>query len=887
MRKLIKPLLALLSTMALASCGGGGGSSDNSAFNPQGIRVTIEATTTATTPNSLVGFTVRAVNPNGAPVPDQTLVNVVLTPPGLGFLSVVRPAAIQLNEQVQVVTLGGTAGLRFHAKAIGTAIITASVVDPANGSNRVVTATSTITVAAGPPSDPRIRLIPTATSIPVNVRGVVPFVGSPYSSTVSIEHRDLLGAFVDTGDDQFGVNIAPISVAAFSTLDDPETEDINEIQVLLGNGPVDGAGGGATVLVHSFNAPGSATLTVTARDPVTNEVVSAQQTFNVVTGAPQVPASVVIGTDGLPIYIQGVNGNTSNALEIFVFDGVGAPVPNPPAGTNNIRLELVGGSSAGERLTGTNAAGNPVSGATITLRSFNGIGNAAFQSGTRAGRYTLRATSDRADNNIDNGIADPITSTRLIDVSDGRVFDIELTGPTQNALTINPVTPGVAPTPGSTVTIPPSPDGSYSLTISAIATDRAGNPVPPGTTIRFGLVDAPQQDGFGPFLIGGTDGNPLESGTVFTAPAGAFTTAGGGVGPNDTLLVFGEDSVGNRDLESSRIVQSVQGPGALTVTRRFNANDDTGTTVDNGPVLPYVIGRAVDGNITAQATTNDIGLARVTMNYPVSKLGKPVLIWAQADGDIPAGATVPELVSDVEGAVFAGVAPALLTAEPSRITGNRTVPIRVCLFDFLRAPIRGATIGFRFENLGGGSGTVDGVSGSGTVAQRTGADGCTIATAVTTGITVSGGRLVFSAGTSANEAPVLIDVGGTPVLSASPTALPVPTAFCQVITLRYTDAGGAPIANAAITGNCTASGAGASLGLIGLIAPTDASGLTSAVACGCNFVIPGATATAPTTFNSGTCTFRAPAGPTAETRFQGAISGTPGVSPAPPPGAGC
>jgi hypothetical protein len=158
---------------------------------------------------------------------------------------------------------------------------------------------------------------------------------------------------------------------------------------------------------------------------------------------------------------------------------------------------------------------------------------------------------------------------------------------------------------------------------------------------------------------------------------------------------------------------------------------------------------------------------------------------------------------------------------------------------------------------------------------------------VTTGITVSGGRLVFSAGTSANEAPVLIDVGGTPVLSASPTALPVPTAFCQVITLRYTDAGGAPIANAAITGNCTASGAGASLGLIGLIAPTDASGLTSAVACGCNFVIPGATATAPTTFNSGTCTFRAPAGPTAETRFQGAISGTPGVSPAPPPGAGC
>src|SRR5690606_7732592 len=124
--------------------------------------------------------------------------------------------------------------------------------------------------------------------------------------------------------------------------------------------------------------------------------------------------------------------------------------------------------------------------------------------------------------------------------------------------------------------------------VAIVATDRLGNPVLPGTTITFGLIDEPQQFGVGDFFLSGLDGNPQEGGTNFTAPGGAFLTAGGGAGPGDALVLFGEDLIGNRDHESARRIVSVNSQTSLTVKRRFNHNDTTGSVVNSGPVLPYV-----------------------------------------------------------------------------------------------------------------------------------------------------------------------------------------------------------------------------------------------------------------------------------------------------------
>src|SRR5690606_23296366 len=153
------------------------------------------------------------------------------------------------------------------------------------------------------------------------------------------------------------------------------------------------------------------------------------------------------------------------------------------AGFNNVRIEVTGdGIAAGERLSAVNAQGQNVQGTAIDVRTHNGVATASFISGTRSGTTTIRATADRADNNVDNGVTDPVVGTSTIVIGDGRLFGIELTVPGNNFQFDNQVIEDPE-------LLNENPDGTYSVTVSAIATDRVGNPVVPGTVISFGLID--------------------------------------------------------------------------------------------------------------------------------------------------------------------------------------------------------------------------------------------------------------------------------------------------------------------------------------------------------------------------------------------------------------
>jgi hypothetical protein len=480
----------------------------------------------------------------------------------------------------------------------------------------------------------------------------------------------------------------------------------------------------------------------------------------------------------------------------------------------------------------------------------------------------IRATSDGADNNVDNGITTPVVATSGVVVSDGKLFSLTLTSPDSNAIRVNAVDGSVVPNG----TLPVEPDGTYSLTVSALATDRQGNPVLPGTPIRFGAVDFPTfgfpEDGPGTFYLSGIDGNPQEGGTLFTAPTGHFTTAGGGAGPGDTLLVFGDLVPGNRDLEGASIVQSVNTATSLNVTVPFNRNDDTGASVNNGNVLPYVIGRATTGNIDPSAFTNDIGVASVKLNYPVSRLGKAVYLYAQGDGD---SSVAIKKVTDIAEYVYPGVAPAKLTVSPDSIPGNATAHVRICLIDALNSPLQGIFITFGFHDLGVGSGKVDGISTSGTVDKATGADGCTIATVTTVGIATGGTGtpgVTFSALGQAED--VAITAAGSLILTASPSAF---SGSGGLITLTLLDSSGAPVPGVQIKGTCVATG-GATI----TIRPpgpgiTNASGVTTTIVDAISLNNYGSS-------GSGSCTFTTATGaPTAIVTFTGkdlcAFAGSP------------
>ena len=872
-----KKLLALgLASVLLAACGGGGGDGGGALAPPAagsmrydvvgGVN-SLPSNRSQIPPESnspyWVQLNVRVLRANGSPVADGTNVNIRTSNVrslALGVLD--DPATTDVNEFAQYFgtvfapTTAGQATFFLHTQLDpGSVTITASSPDPEVPS-RTLELTIPFTVTQGPAPFDRIQIEPQRTTLPANVFGVTPFFGSPFVVETTVTRRSISGALLNSGTVQVSLN--PITNTAYSTLDDPATTG-DDFLALRGQGPQNFVAGKLTLFIHSFNSggqatqPGPFTLTVTAIDPDTGASLSKQQEFQIVAQAPQLPATIEIIRQSANLYIQGSGGNNTLLMQALVKDGAAALIPDPIAGAtfNNVQWDIVDqGVSGGELFRGVNAAGQAVQGRSIRVRTQQGIAGATLVSGNRQGTFTIRATSDAADNNVDNGITSPVFREVTVIMSDGKLFSLKITSPNLNALRTNRVSGGVAPIGGSTA-IPTDPNGTYSLTVSVLATDRQGNPVLPGTPIDFGLIDAPVAGfpgaGAGSFLLSGGDGDPQEGGPLFTAPTGAFTTAGGGAGPGDTLLVFGEQSNPNRDLESARRIERINNARSLNVTQNFNLNDDTGASVNNGPVLPYIIGRATIANIGTNVATNDIGVATTTMNYPVNQLGRLAAIWARGAGSVVQGAQ--ELVTDAELVVFPGAAPGRLVASPSQIPANRTTTVTVCVADALGAPIQGVPIGFNIVNPSTTS-TVDGQSVSGVLSALTGPSGCTSATVVTAGIA------------NLAQAPSItfFGVGGSAIVTVVPPTTSILQAFPSSffggnggpVLLRLINGNGEPIPGVLITGTCTANG-GAQIQLLQAPGITNALGETTARITAINLDQPQSEA-------NGSCTFTASGG---------------------------
>jgi len=632
-----------------------------------------------------------------------------------------------------------------------------------------------------PPQSGSITLTPAgnSTTLPLNVGGANPFFpGSPYTNEVDIHWTNADGSPVSGHD--LSCSVTNLSIISIHVLDDASTPD-DESAVNWGNIQVHSDTGHAQCWVYSTGQAGTATLNVGGVDPITGATISKSINFTVQNASAALPASVTMTSDPPGVYFSGSNGNQSSVLTITVLDGGQQPVPNPTSGNggaDNVLLEVVTNPAGGARLSANSVSGS-VSGPSVATHTVNGIATASFQSGDVQGPIQIRATSDRSDNNVTNGISDPVSTTFSVIVSDGKLYSIEITSPVVApnlpGITINAVSDDVT---SNDSTIPPNPDATLSLVVSALAKDRQGNPVLPGTALSFGSVDEPVGAPGAPddneFEISGLDGNPEEGGTVFTAPTGAFQTAGGGAGPGDALVVFGKAVEGNADLTSGLTVASVDSQTSLHTASPFNRNDTTGTLVNSGPVLPYLIGRAEHGNISSPATTNEIGVAHTTLNYTVNSVGSSVAIWAQGDGiDTVTGGQ--RRVTDAGTLVYPGVAPATVVVTPLTIAGNSTVSVTACVTDALGITMRGLSVGFQFSFSGGGTGTVDGQSGQGVFAHKTGLNGCATGSVTTSGVTgPSGGG---DAGTltitvAGQSVPVLITAPVTHTLTVIVDATP-------------------------------------------------------------------------------------------------------------------
>lgn len=819
-------MAACLMVLALAGCGGGGGDSGGAFQPPDPIRVTISAATSTTVPaNPLelapdtdnpftVQLNVRVVTNTGTPVPDGTTVNLTINNLTVGALSTLDdPATDDINEfttlfgQINTTTAGGNATFFFTSGTLtGSAVITASAADI----NSTFTATGSITMTVVPsPTDNRITLEATRVSLPANVNNVPPFIGSPFMSEVTLRFRGVDGDFTSPQGGNFGAAISPVTVAAFSTLDDPATTDINEFFVLLGNGPVNSAAGQGTIFIHSGATPGIATITVTGADPLTGEEFDAQLQVEIVDeAATGLPTQATISQNADPVFIQGSGGPSSKVLDIQVLDGGDEPIDDPVAGTNrfnNVLVRLTPPENNGSRLSGADAAGTNVAGQEISVATTNGIVQVAFNSGTRPGIHRIDAIVDRADNNVDNGLQDPLTTQEDISVGDGILFSLEIDSPLVNAIQINSVSDVVdpenppLPDPDTGLIIPPDPDATYRLTLSVTANDVIGNPVISGTNLQIGKVDSPLDPVNGSlFNFSGVDGNPVEGGNLFTvvATADGFLDNAGvdeAVEIGDTLLTFGDLLPGNREMEAARFVNSVSTDTILRVNTLFNNNDGSGVIVDDGSVIPYIIGRSTVGNVPGAGQTEDDGVSEFSLTYPTSAVGRPVALWVQGNrtdnGEL-------QTVADVVVMSFPGIAPATLAVFPNTIRGNTTVPITICVADALSVPIQNILISFSTSGVGNFSVSDDPLI--------TGPDGCVDTLATSDGLTVGQENLVvnfFGAGATAQLAVV---PPTTAFISASPSLLVLTATAGRAVTVTVIDEDDNPVPNVQISATCDA-----------------------------------------------------------------------------------
>ena len=885
--------------LLLAACGG---SSDGGGASPGPVITTLKITITPNV-NSLPANTnehsasenspfvtsvnVRVTFENGNVVPDGTTVRFSTGNASIALVSTADDPTTPENElrnigvNASAVSSGGNATFYIHsAQSEGNVTFTASAVDPQT--NRTSTKNLDFNVTEGPEQFERFTMVAQAQTMPANVFNLSPEQAfrTVYNTEVEISFRDPLGNYVNPlagGDDAVEVSINPLTVAAFSTLDDPESDDVNEIFVTLGSGPVDMAAGKAKVFVWSRD-PGVATITATILDQFTGDFISAQLDINVISGGTsETPTSISMAGSGAN-YVNGSGGSQSQVIQAFV-EASGVPVVNPEF-YNNVKLDLVtDAQNSGELITGLNVNGQAVSGQSISINTVNGTASFQLLSGNNPNTAIITATADRADNNVDNGLQDPITAQNNFVISDGVLFGLEITSPNINSLFVNRVDGSVVTEDGIG-----NIDGSYSMTISAIGTDKGGNPALP-QTIQFGLIDSPIEgfpnDGPGTFVNSGFDGDPVEGGNIFTSLSGDFINGVAEVQPNDTLLVFGEEILRNEDLESAVTIQNILSDTTVRISERFNNNDLSGSVINDMDIFPYIIGRAVDGNIDAIAVIDENGVATTQINYPVSKLGKIAGVYAKGQGATNNGVT--RSVTDVEMILYPGISSipgtelsAYISVSPAIIPANIETPVTVCVLDAALHPIQGADVQWGYVG-GSGTGLIDGVSGSGIMTNRTGPDGCSTGLAFPSGIisVTDDSGYIFNVGSIsclADGDSVCIRIGnpGEIYLSATPDTF-VNSGF-KTIDLFLFGGNGQGISNVPLFATCEASGG--TLRVEAQPDPTDENGYSELIVFAAldDF----------NSFNTGTCTISTGSGtPQAVVDFRGVDLCSLGISPTP------
>ncbi len=266
------------------------------------------------------------------------------------------------------------------------------------------------------------------TQLPLNVSsaGVGQGVYAPFSTTLYVNAQEG-GRPIPGGEEIFGCNMAGgLDTGSLYYLDgDPEHEqevdDGNGGKIKVPNAyrsiTLDANSGGNSFHFHSKNQAGTARIVCTVTDPRDKKQHSASVDITVggVTGK---PASVRMLVPSQQTYM-GTQGNATRipstvVMQAFVQDDAIQPVSSSSGA--NVQVRILPGTDAA---VGARLVAGVLSGGVLQLPSIGGVAQFSLLSGPDTGPVFLEFTADRYDNNVGNGIQDPISIIDVMYVLEG------------------------------------------------------------------------------------------------------------------------------------------------------------------------------------------------------------------------------------------------------------------------------------------------------------------------------------------------------------------------------------------------------------------------------------------------------------------------------------
>jgi len=268
------------------------------------------------------------------------------------------------------------------------------------------------------------------TQLPVNVNNdpVGQGVFRPYSTTLYVEATEAGRPIPNSGDDTFGCNMAGgLDSGSLYYLDGE-----HEIEIDDGNGgtiSVPGAfrsitlaanSGGNSFHFHAGNQAGTARIVCTVLDPRDNKYHSASVDITVgyATGHPS--HMRVVPEGGWNGYL-GTQNNTNRipnaqVMQVQVLDDNNQPVSSGNTPSVQVRILPNTDAAVGARLVRGQSSSSAGSGTVLQLPTIQNVASFSVISGSQTGPIFLEYTADRHDNDISNGIQDPITVIGRVDV---------------------------------------------------------------------------------------------------------------------------------------------------------------------------------------------------------------------------------------------------------------------------------------------------------------------------------------------------------------------------------------------------------------------------------------------------------------------------------------